>query len=164
MPDARILIVDDEVAILKALRRGLSMAGHQVEVAPTAGMALELCNEHTFDVVVLDYVMPTMKGIELLMRIRKRQPLIRSILISGQLDESVDERWLTADLKEKVEVDVYLHKPVSNDRLKEEIHELLEVTGPTNWKGIAERTIKARKGKLIQAKAAMKKLDQMKKQ
>lgn len=162
MTIATILIVDDEIDVLRAWQRALTMAGHNVEIAQTANAALALCDEHAFDAVVLDYVMPTMNGIELLTRIRKRRPLIRSILISGKLDESVEEDRLTAELKEKVEVDVYLHKPVSNDRLKETIRGLLREPAADDWKEIAEKTVKAKKSRIAQAKETTKRLDQLK--
>src|SRR6185295_11148677 len=121
MAVASILIVEDERTVLRALARAMRLAGYKVEGAETADAAISLCDEHTFDLVILDYLMPSMKGLELLTRIRRVQPLVRSILISGKLDSEFDEDTLAADLRRSVEVDVYLHKPVPPKRLKDEV-------------------------------------------
>ena len=52
----------------------------------TAAEALELCGKHNFDIVVTDYKMPKMNGIELIGRVRKLHPATAVILISGFTD------------------------------------------------------------------------------
>lgn len=163
MPVARILIVDDEADVANALERALRIAGYDVKTALTSDAALALCNEHTFDVVVLDYIMPSMRGLELLTRIRKVQPLIRSILVSGKLDTRFDESSLAADLKESIEVDEYLHKPVANQRLREAVQRLLAERKLDDWKGVAKSTLQARRPTIKQAKEATKAVNKLRK-
>ena len=65
----------------------------------SAAEALELCGKHSFDVVVTDYKMPKMNGIELIGRLRKLHPAIAVILISGFTDTlGLDESSTGADI------------------------------------------------------------------
>ncbi|HKO61584.1 MAG TPA: response regulator [Pyrinomonadaceae bacterium] len=159
----RILLVDDETGILNAWTRALQSSGYIVKTAQTAKAAIELCEEYAFDVVVLDYIMPTMKGLELLTRIRKIQPLIRSILVSGKLDTGYDDATLATELRESVEADDYLHKPVSNQKLRESIQSLLADSSSTEWKSLASKTLKSKAVTIEKAKAATKRLDTIRK-
>jgi CheY-like chemotaxis protein len=64
----------------------LEELGHEVRTTGTAAGALELCGKHSFDVVVTDYKMPKMNGVELIERLRKLHPAMSVILISGFTD------------------------------------------------------------------------------
>jgi CheY-like chemotaxis protein len=85
-PSGRILLVDDNSLGLAARRSVLEELGHRVLISCTAAEALELCGKHTIDVVVTDYKMPKMNGVELIGRLRKLHPSIAVILISGFTD------------------------------------------------------------------------------
>jgi CheY-like chemotaxis protein len=85
-PCGRILLVDDNSLGMVARRSVLEELGHQVFTSNTAADALELCGKHSFDVVVTDYKMPKMNGVELIGRLRKLHPAISVILISGFTD------------------------------------------------------------------------------
>jgi DNA-binding NtrC family response regulator len=61
-----ILLVDDEEKILKALARTLRQAGHEVVETTAARSALRLLNERTFDLLIVDNVMPEMSGLDLI--------------------------------------------------------------------------------------------------
>jgi CheY-like chemotaxis protein len=159
----RILVVDDETTTLKGWKKALAYAGYMVWTAETAPRALKLCDEHTFDVVIVDQYMPSMKGTELLTRIRKIQPLVRSIVVSGKLDDLIDEKQLTADLRQNLEADEYLNKPVSNERLLKTVSSLLSEESSADWKGVAMKAVKSRSVTLKAAKAASKKLNAIRK-
>ena len=65
----------------------------------TAAEALELCGKQSFDVVVTDYKMPKMNGVELIGRLRKLHPATSVILISGFTDTlGLDEASTGADI------------------------------------------------------------------
>src|ERR1700691_1486724 len=98
-PCGRILLVDDNSLGLAARRSGLEELGHQVRTSGAAGEALELCTQQTFDVVVPDYKMPKMNGVELIGRLRKLHPATAVILISGFTDTlGLDEASTGADI------------------------------------------------------------------
>jgi CheY-like chemotaxis protein len=155
----RILIVDDEQIVLDAFQRGLEMREYVVATATSGTRALELCEQTTYDLVILDFIMPNMDGIQLLVRIRKIQPHIRSIIISGQIKAEVDEKQLGKDLGQWVEADLYLHKPVSIEKLAESVATVLQETNEEkDWQSIAKEAVKGHKTKLSVAKTAAKKL------
>jgi len=85
-PRGRILIVDDNSLGLAARRSVLEELGHKVHTSGTAVEALDLCGKQRFDVVVTDYKMPKMDGVEFIGRLRKLYPGSAVILISGFTD------------------------------------------------------------------------------
>jgi CheY-like chemotaxis protein len=82
----RILIVDDNSLGLAARRSVLEELGHKVHTSGAPQEALELCVKQRFDVVVTDFKMPKMNGVEFIGRLRKQHPNIAVILISGFTD------------------------------------------------------------------------------
>jgi CheY-like chemotaxis protein len=95
----RILLVDDNSLGLAARRSVLEELGHNVLTSGNAAEALELCGKHAFDVVVTDYKMPKMNGVELIVRLRKLHPATSVILISGFTDTlGLDEASTGADV------------------------------------------------------------------
>jgi two-component system response regulator HydG len=85
-PRGRILLVDDNSLGLSARRSVLEELGHKVQTSGTPVDALELCAKQRFDVVVTDYKMPKMDGVEFIVRLRKLHPASAVILISGFTD------------------------------------------------------------------------------
>lgn len=81
----RILIVDDEANVLNALQRELR-GMYQVETFDSPEAALEHCRETQFDLVIADYKMPGMDGIEFLKRFERLQPDAVRLVLSGQAD------------------------------------------------------------------------------
>src|SRR5882724_10445482 len=82
----RILLLDDNSMGLSARRSVLEELGHKVSTCSVPLDALELCGKQRFDVVVTDYKMPKMNGVEFISRLRKQQPTASVILISGFTD------------------------------------------------------------------------------
>ena len=82
----RILLLDDNSLGLSARRSVLEELGHNVMTSGAPLEALELCGRQRFDVVVTDYKMPKMNGVEFIARLRKQHPAMSVILISGFTD------------------------------------------------------------------------------
>lgn len=155
MAASRILVVDDEPNVLKSWSRTLRLAGYGVRMARSGEEALRQCDEHHFDLVIVDFLMPTMTGVELLRRIRKKLPFIRSAVVSGKLDDFVSEADISRKLRETVEADVYLHKPVSNERLRETVKVLLESDRTSrDWISVGKQAKEAAKDTIESAKQA----------
>jgi two-component system response regulator YesN len=155
----RILIVDDEPDELAGWETALRRARYTVATASTAARALELCDEFIFDLVILDYVMPRIKGLELLSRIRKKNPLVRSILVSGKIDKRLTEQEIKESVRGAVETDRYLPKPVKNEDLLGAAAALLEGTEKGRpWDAIAADYLEGQKGSVSKAKGAQGKL------
>jgi CheY-like chemotaxis protein len=86
LPPAKIpeiLLVDDNRQGLIARKSLLQELGYNISTATHGEEALELFSRQHFDLVVTDYKMPRMDGIELIKRIRSAQSGVRIILLSG---------------------------------------------------------------------------------
>jgi CheY-like chemotaxis protein len=83
---ARILLVDDNVNGLKARKTVLEELGYKIDTATGGDDALELFDRQKFDLVVTDYKMSRMDGLELIRILRAKAPEIPIILISGFVD------------------------------------------------------------------------------
>lgn len=81
-----ILLVDDNRDGLLVRRSLLEEVGYRVEIATNGEEGLKLFESSPFDVVVTDYRMPRMDGLELIQRIRQVKPNTRIILLSGFVD------------------------------------------------------------------------------
>ena len=83
---ARILLVDDNALGLAARRTVLEELGHRIVTAANGSEAMEQFTAHKFDLVVTDYKMPPMDGLELIGRLRSHTPTLPIVLISGFVD------------------------------------------------------------------------------
>lgn len=83
---ARILLVDDNVHGLSARKSVLEELGHTIITAASGTDALECMGLHKFDLVVTDYKMQRMDGLELIGQLREQSPELPIILISGFVD------------------------------------------------------------------------------
>jgi CheY-like chemotaxis protein len=89
----RILIVDDEEHIRETMRLALEAVGYAVETAQDGAAALELFGSGAgWDLVLLDQRMPGMEGLEVLQRIRQRDPAARVVMATayGTIELAVD--------------------------------------------------------------------------
>jgi DNA-binding response OmpR family regulator len=83
-----ILLIDDEPEILDVLQLMLSKAGMKVTLAESGERALNLLSDTNYDMVVCDYMMPKMNGIDLLKIVRGHKDYTPFIFFSGNADES----------------------------------------------------------------------------
>jgi len=107
----RVLVVDDEPALLEMMRRILERAGYEPCLASNGKRAIELARETHFDAILSDISMPGMDGIELLQAIRSRDTDVPVVLVTG--DPAVD----TAVQALQYGAYHYLTKPVSTPDL-----------------------------------------------
>ncbi|HTH46601.1 MAG TPA: response regulator [Candidatus Limnocylindria bacterium] len=75
--------MDDDDGIRKPLALFLSVCGYEVESAEDGSDALELFQQQPFDLVILDLIMPEKEGLETLMDLRRIQPRLKIIAMSG---------------------------------------------------------------------------------
>ena len=140
---AVILLVDNEDIVLDAWEKSLKPLKHQVLKAHDEKEALVASLENAVDLVIVDYLVPPKTGVEILAAIRKRLPLVRSILISSRFDQHLSPAELREMVREKVEVDEYLHKPAKPKLLRETVAKLLGGKSP-EWKEVASKDREAR--------------------
>lgn len=83
---ARILLVDDNVNGLAARKSVLEELGYRIVTSTSGADALEQFASHQFDLVITDYKMQRMDGLELIGRLRKQTPDLPIVLVSGYVD------------------------------------------------------------------------------
>ena len=119
----RVLVVEDEKRLAAAVRRGLEAEGFAVDVALTGTDGDWLAQEHTYDVIVLDIMLPGINGYKLCATLRDRgdwTPVLMLTAKDGELDEA--EALDTG-------ADDYLTKPFSYVVLVARIRALLRRSG-----------------------------------
>ncbi len=84
----RVLVVDDEPAILRFLRAGLSAQGFHVSQAEAGAPALDAVRRNAADLVVLDLGLPDLDGLEIIRRVRAAGSAIPIIVLSSRDDET----------------------------------------------------------------------------
>jgi DNA-binding response OmpR family regulator len=109
--DVRVLAIDDDPLVRKLLQRGLSSAGHVVDVAETAEAGLYMAQEGLFDAVVLDIELPGMSGLEVAWRLRGEGNNIPIIMLTARGD--LNDRLAGFEAG----ADDYLAKPFSFQEL-----------------------------------------------
>ena len=118
----RILVVDDDVLVLEALKELLTSSGYEVRVATRGQEALEILDKERFDLLILDVVMPKMTGFDLCSEVRKRDDEMSAVKII-MLTAKTEARDLQSE--EGCGCELYLTKPIDPGRLKELIRNTL---------------------------------------
>lgn len=113
MQGRKVLLVDDEPDVLDTLHSILSDEGYEVEIAHGGQEALDKIEEFPAEIVLSDYMMPGMCGVELLHTIKQRLPHIIPILITGRGDMKISIESINQG-----EIFRFLLKPWNNQELK----------------------------------------------
>jgi DNA-binding NtrC family response regulator len=79
----RILVVDDDEDIRWLFDHILSTAGYDVEAIDDSSKALEKIREKDFDIAILDYILPEIRGSQLAIEIKKLKPNMKIVFITG---------------------------------------------------------------------------------
>ncbi len=111
----RVLIVDDEERFRNTMSKLLSVRGFQTRTAGSGKEAIEELTQTSYDVAVLDVRMPEMTGVELLSELKKIDPTIEVIILTGYA--SLD----TAKAIIKLGAFDYMLKPYAIEELIEKI-------------------------------------------
>lgn len=82
-----ILIVEDDPTLLYTLKNGLSLKGYHCNTALNATSAIELIKETSFDIVIIDIVVPDMDGLKLAENIKSLRPSCVIIIMTGYIDD-----------------------------------------------------------------------------
>lgn len=101
---AKVLLVDDEKEFLDVLGERMKIRGMEVKTTSSALAALDVLEKESFDVIILDLMMPEMDGLEALKRIKKNRPELQVILLTGHgsIEKGVEAMRLGAmDFVEK---------------------------------------------------------------
>jgi CheY-like chemotaxis protein len=115
----QILVVDDEPTVCKAIQMMLRYYGHDVQTANDGAGALALLESKQFDLVITDYLMPEMKGDQLVTHIKRDRPGQRIIMVTAFAED-----LLSSD-RANGGVDFVLSKPFSLEELRTAIAQVM---------------------------------------
>ncbi|RIL95343.1 DNA-binding response regulator, partial [Staphylococcus equorum] len=79
-----ILIVEDDEKIARVLQLELEFAEYEVSIAYTGKEALQQFEDHQFDLILLDVMLPELNGLEVLRRIRKKDTQVKVIMLTAR--------------------------------------------------------------------------------
>ncbi|KJR42848.1 response regulator receiver protein [Candidatus Magnetoovum chiemensis] len=116
----KILVVDDDIELCATIKEVLDRAGYHTESAHSAIEAIAKVKTNTFDIVLLDLIMPGIKGIDALIDIKRALPLVKIIMITAfaTIDNAIE-----AIKKGAVE---YISKPFKTNELLTTINRVIE--------------------------------------
>lgn len=116
---ARVLLAEDEDSVREFVSRVLVLHGHSVLEAKDGAEAVELMNQHHFDLLITDIVMPIMDGISLALKVRSQRPHVPIMLMTGYANESQRAHNLSVLIEE------LLSKPFNKDQLVAAVNKAL---------------------------------------
>ena len=120
MTNGVLLWVDDEIEQLRAHLLFLEKKGYEVVTVSNGTDAVDLCQERSFDLVLLDEQMPGISGLETLQRIKELQPGLPVVMVTKSEEENIMEQAIGQQIAD------YLIKPVNPNQilltLKKNIH------------------------------------------
>src|SRR5215217_807963 len=129
----KLLVVDDDPALSRTLRRALTVEGYDVECAADGGEALQRLAADRFDAVLLDVAMPRVDGLAVCRRMRERRDRTPVLMLTAR--DAVGDRVSGLDAG----ADDYLVKPFALDELHARVRALLRRAAPDNGDGDGER-------------------------
>lgn len=120
MSNGLLLWIDDEIELLKAHIIFLEKKGYEVQTVSNGPDAIELCRQQTFDLILLDEMMPGLSGLETLLRIKDIQPATPVVMCTKSEEENIMDQAIGSKIAD------YLIKPVNPNQillsLKKNIH------------------------------------------
>lgn len=119
MPSHSILVVEDDPAIRRGLRDMLSLSGYKVHECGDGPTGLEHASRGTYDLVLLDVMLPGLDGFQVLAQLRRLQPLMPVILLTARGSEEDRVRGLRQG------ADDYVVKPFSTTELLARVEAVL---------------------------------------
>src|SRR5689334_11183443 len=126
---ARVLVVDDEPAVRRALERALKLDNYEVDLAADGEEALDVLARSPADAIILDVLMPRLDGLELARRMRKAGDRTPVLMLTAR--DAIDDRVEGLD----VGADDYLVKPFALRELQARLRALLRRSGDTEGDG-----------------------------
>lgn len=116
----QILWVDDEIELLSSHIKYLSERGYEVAGAANGPDALEMLHTHSYDIVLLDEMMPVMDGLEVLKRIKSLQPALPVVMVTKNEAEELMEQAIGSQIAG------FLTKPVNPSQILSVLKGILE--------------------------------------
>jgi DNA-binding NtrC family response regulator len=122
-----VLVVDDDLNTCETLNDVLEEKGYDVATANKADQAMELVNENKYDLVIMDIKMPVLNGLELYLKMKKINPNIKVVMMTGYGQEMSD----IVENALKSSAYTCLFKPLDVENLIGLVHELCKQNSAT---------------------------------
>lgn len=119
---ANILVIDDDGAVRRLVRRVLELGGHTVVEAGDGAEGMKMYHAHVVDVVITDLYMPDQDGIETIQLLRDEAPDCRILAISGGASVGAEGSLRDAQM---LGADDVLAKPFDHAQLLDAVERLL---------------------------------------
>ena len=116
----RILLVDDDIDHLKLFTMILENRGYSLDTYSDPAAALLKFKPHYYDLLLLDYRMPKLNGLELYARMREIDPTAKALLLTANHEQFTEGKQLEGQHNLKV-----ITKPISNEKLLSEVNSVL---------------------------------------
>ena len=131
----KVLVVDDEKVLVKATRFNLEIDGYEVDAAYDGEEALSLIRENSYDVILLDLMLPKVDGLEVCRRVRELSnvPIIMLTAKTGDTDKLIGFEYGADD---------YITKPFSLMELKARIRAILRRSGNSERQESVQRIVR----------------------
>src|SRR3954449_6272925 len=132
----RVLVVEDDAKLARALAGGLAQEGYTVDIAATGDEALALARLHDYESILLDVMLPGIDGYEVCRRLRLRDRWLPVLMLTARADVTDRIQGLDAG------ADDYLAKPFDFGELLARVRALIR-------RGPSERAAELRVGELV---------------
>ncbi|UCF84474.1 MAG: response regulator [Desulfobacteraceae bacterium] len=146
----QILVMEDETSMAKGLEMVLTEEGYGVDLAMTGQSALDKFSQKSFDLLVADLRLPDMDGMDVIKKVKDRQPETEAIIITGYPSVS------TAVNSVKIGVFEYIRKPFTDDEFKGAVQGALKKKKEASMEKLIADT---EKGRLIQKQEVIRVLE-----
>ncbi len=124
---ADLLVVEDEVSLARTLETALSDFGFTVRVEHDGFAGYHAAKDADFDLIVLDWMLPGMSGLDMCRRLRSEEVVTRILMLTAKIGIADESEALEAG------ADDYLRKPFALTVLEARCHALLRRTAATTW-------------------------------
>ena len=116
----RLLIIEDEDTLCESLKRVFIRDGYEVDSADSAEAAFKFLEDRTYDLIITDIILPSISGIELLTKYRKKNPAQKVMVITAyaSLTTAVDSI--------KAGACDFIIKPLMHDEMKKAVRTALD--------------------------------------
>ena len=118
IPPKRVLVVEDEPLVGITIQKALLVDGHMVEIAPDGAQALSMFGAGQYDIVITDFQLGQMDGLEVAAGVKNLSPAKPVILITAYADK------LNSNMGKVSNVDLVLNKPFSVGQLLEALSKI----------------------------------------
>ena len=116
----RLLIIEDEDTLCESLKRVFIRDGYEVDSADSAEAAFKFLEDRTYDLIITDIILPSISGIELLTKYRKKNPAQKVMVITAYASLTTAVESIKAGACD------FIIKPLMHDEMKKAVRTALD--------------------------------------